>query len=61
MPKTLDEEILALMRYTIDKIIRLADKYGEDRDKIARRTARSFYTAVMIGTFKEYKYTNKEE
>lgn len=55
MNKELAKEIAKIQSNAIDKVVRLADKYGMDRNKLVLIYATVEYKTVLLGSFKDYE------
>lgn len=61
MTKAYDIEFSEILGVATDKLISLADKYGENRDEMVKEAVITLNLLTTIGTFKNYKYKNQEE
>lgn len=52
-------EMSTIAGHVMDALVRIADREGEDRDKVVWCAARALFDMVDDATFKEYKPTDK--
>ena len=52
--KEMLKEFTKAMSDMMDKIINIADKYGEDRNRAIEKCARTFMMAATFGDYSEY-------
>lgn len=60
MNEQLSSELAEIQSDAIDKVIRLADKHGIDRDELIMRYVTVGFVAAKVGLFKDYKFGGNE-
>lgn len=55
MNEQLSSELAEIQSDAIEKVIRLADKHGIDRDELIMR-----FVTAQVGSFKDYKFGGNE-
>lgn len=60
MNEQLSSELAEIQSDAIEKVIRLADKHGIDRDKLIMRFVTVGFVMAQVGSFKDYKFGGNE-
>lgn len=60
MNEQLSSELAKIQSDAIDKVIRLADKHGIDRDELIMLFVTIGFVTAKVGSFKDYKFGGNE-
>lgn len=60
MNEQLSSELAEIQSDAIEKVIRLADKHGIDRDELIMRFVTVGFVTEQVGSFKDYKFGGNE-
>lgn len=60
MNEQLISELAEIHSDAIEKVIRLADKHGIDRDELIMRFVTVGFVTAQVGSFKNYKFGGNE-
>lgn len=60
MNEQLGRELAEIHSDAIEKVIRLADKHGIDRDELVMRFVTAGFVTAQVGSFKDYKFGGNE-
>ena len=55
------EELANVSGTAVESVLKIADKYGKDRDDLCHAFARALSISIMIGSFKNYKFGGNEK
>lgn len=61
MNEQLRSELAEIQSDAIDKVIRLADKHGIDRDELIKLFVTVGFVTAKFGSFKDYKFGGNED
>lgn len=60
MNEQLIRELTEIQTDAMEKVIRLADKHGIDRDELIMRFVTVGFVTAQVGSFKDYKFGGNE-
>lgn len=60
MNEQLIRQLTEIQTDAMEKVIRLADKHGIDRDELIMRFVTAGFVTAQVGSFKDYKFGGNE-
>ena len=55
------DELNTILVDTIERTLKVADKYGFDRNELARDVGKHIYEATELSNFNNYKYRDERD